>query len=95
MGCQKGQKMAQNDKKTMLCLISQEPIYHMTFIHGTHVEKYNISMFFSHFSEILLFGVSTGVKGQKMAQNDNKLSVTLHVSKSIHSMILLFVSFEK
>ena len=87
--------MAQNDKKTMLCLISQEPINHMTFIHGTHVEKYNISMFFSHFSEILLFGVSSGVKGQKMAQNDNKLSVRLHVSKSIHSMILLFVSFEK
>ena len=44
----------------------------MTFIHGIHVEKYNISMFFSHFSKILFFGVSSGVKGQKMAQNLRK-----------------------
>ena len=44
----------------------------MTFIHGAHVEKYNISMFFSHFSEILFFGVSSAVKGQKMAQNLRK-----------------------
>ena len=51
----------------------------MTFIHGTHVENYNISMFFSHFSEILIFGVTSGVKGQNMAQNHQKLSLALHV----------------
>ena len=46
----------------------------MIFIHGTRVEKDNISVFFLNFSEILFFEVSSGVKGQKMAQNDKKLS---------------------
>ena len=65
-------------------------IYHMIFIHGTHVEKHNISMFFLHFSEIIFFGVSSGVKGQKMAQNDKKLSAVLHISESIHHVIVFF-----
>ena len=62
----------------------------MIFIHGTHVEKHNISMFFLHFSEIIFFGVSSGVKGQKMAQNDKKLSAVLHISESIHHVIVFF-----
>ena len=65
-------------------------IYHVIFIHGTHVEKHNISMFFLHFSEIIFFGVSSGVKGQKMAQNDKKLSAVLHISESIHHVIVFF-----
>ena len=36
--------------------------------------------FFVHFFQILIFGVNSWVKEQKMAQNDKKLSVTLHIS---------------
>ena len=62
----------------------------MIFIHGTHVEEDNISMFFLHFAGVLFFAVSSGVKGQKMVQNDKKLSVVLHISDSIHHMIVIF-----
>ena len=63
----------------------------MIFIHGTHVEEDNISMFFFlHFTGVLFFGVSSGVKGQKMVQNDKKLSVVLRISDSIYHMIVIF-----
>ena len=37
-----------------------------------------------------VFGVNSGVKEQKMARNDKKLSVTLHISGSIHHMIVIY-----
>ena len=89
----KGQKLAQNDKKLcMSCLISPQcisgTIHHMIFIYGTHGQYLPV---FSHFFQILIFGVVSGVKGQKVAKNDKKiLSVTLHVSGSIHNMIVIF-----
>ena len=46
---------------------------------------------FLQFFQMLIFGVKSGVKGQKMAQNDQKLYlVTLHISGSIHYMIMIF-----
>ena len=52
------------------------------------MEKDNISRCFLHFFQILILGVNSGVKGQKMAQND-KNYVTLHISGSIHHMIVI------
>ena len=50
--------------------------------------KRSPSIFFFHFFKILIF--RAGVKGQKMSQNDKKnLSVTLHISGSIHFMIMI------
>ena len=48
-----------------------------------------ISPVFLHCLQILFFGVDSGVKGQKMAQNDKK-SVALHIPGSIHHMIMIF-----
>ena len=47
-------------------------------------------MSFLHFFQTLIFGVNSGVKGQKVIQNDKKLSVALHISGSIHHMIMIF-----
>ena len=49
-----------------------------------------MSRSFLHFFQILIFGVNI-VKGQEMAQNDKKLSVALHISGSIHHMMLFLV----
>ena len=45
----------------------------MILIYGTYVLKDNISSFFLHFFQILIliFGVSSGVKEQKMTWNDS------------------------
>ena len=82
--------MAQNDKKALLCLLSQGPyIIWSSFM--VHMWKKIISLcFFLHFAEVLFFGVSSGLKEQKMVQNDKKLSVVLHISDSIHHMIMIF-----
>ena len=64
----------------------------MIFFYVTHVLKDNIPCVFVHFFQILIFGVNSWVKGQKMAQNDEKLSVALHTSGSIHHMIVIFGS---
>ena len=60
-------------------------IYHMIFIFGTHVWKDNICRHFYIFFQILIFGVSNRVKGQKMTQNNKKLCL-LH---SIYSLFYL------
>ena len=58
-GGQRG-KMTQNDKRLCsLCLISQE-LYIIWSSFMVH-----ISCFFSHFSQILIFRVNSGVNGQK------------------------------
>ena len=75
----KGQKMAQNDKKLCpLHSISQEPyIICLSF-------KVHICFFFLHFLKILIFWVHKGIKGQKNPKN----CVTLHISGTIHHMIV-------
>ena len=39
---------------------------------------------------MFIFGVSSGVKGQKMTQNDKTLSAVFHISGIIHYMIVIF-----
>ena len=83
----RGGSMTQNDKRLCsLRLISQE-LYIIWSSFMVH-----ISCFFSHFSQILIFRVNSGVKGQKKkkrAQND-KNSVMLHISGTIHHMIIIY-----
>ena len=89
----KGEKMAQHYKKLCpSCLYISGTIHHMIFFYVTHVLKDNIPCVFVHFFQILIFGVNSWVKGQKMAQNDEKLSVALHTSGSIHHIIVIFGS---
>ena len=73
--------MAQNDKKLcLLCLISQEP-YVMLSSCMEHMCNRIISLVFFVFfySKFLFFGVNSGVKGQKMAQNDKKLCLSYSI----------------
>ena len=48
--------------------------------------------FFSFFQNFDFFGVVSAVKGQKMAQNDKKNSVTLHISVTRPSQIVRTVT---
>ena len=88
-GGQRG-KMTQNDKRLCsLCLISQE-LYIIWSSFMVH-----ISCFFSHFSQILIFRVNSGVKGQKKKKKKKraqkyKNSVMLHISGTIHHMIIIY-----
>ena len=51
-----------------------------------------ISRGFLNFFEIFIFWAFRGVKGQKIAQDDKKiLAVALHISETIHYMILIMV----
>ena len=51
---------------------------------------------FFHFFKMLIFWVVSGVKEQKMTENDKKyLSVALHVSGTIDHMIAIFVDLCK
>ena len=46
---------------------------------------------FLNFLKIFIFGVVSGVEGHKMVQNDkNILSVALHISETIHHMIVIY-----
>ena len=58
----------------------------MMFICGTHVEKDNISRggFFLHFFQIFIFGVNSGVKGQKVTQNNKKLCLLHSISQEAY-----------
>ena len=50
-------------------------------------------VFFSHFSQILIFRVNSGVKGQKKKKGlkmKKILSVTLHISGTMHHMIIIY-----
>ena len=50
-------------------------------------------MRFLHFFQILIFGVNSGVKRQKMAQNDKKMSAALHISGSVHHTIVILGTY--
>ena len=72
----KGQKMVQNEKRfCLLYSISQEPyIIWLSFV----VDKCKMiisPVFFLYFFKILVFWFVSGIKGQKMTQNDTKLCV--------------------
>ena len=70
----KGQKIAQNDKKlSVRCTLSQEPcITWSSFM--VHVwKKDNISRCFYNLFQVLIFSVNSGLKGEKLTQNDKKL----------------------
>ena len=54
-----------------------------------HMCKRIKSPVFLHGLQILIFVVDSGVKGQKMSQNDKK-SVALRIPGSIHHMIMIF-----
>ena len=92
LGCYgvKEQKMFQNNKN--FCL---SPSYLRNHTYGLHlwftyIKQQHLQGFFLHFFQILIFGVNSGVKGQKMAQHDKNVSVTLHVSGSIQHKIVIF-----
>ena len=74
----KGQKMAKNDKKLSAVPYISGTIHHMIFIYGTPVW---CTIYGAHFFQVLIFGVGSGVKGQKMAQNDKKLCLSHSISQ--------------
>ena len=64
----KGQKMAQDDKKILsVALHISGTTHHMILIYGTHVKKDNMSKFFLHFFQFLIFRVNNWAKEQKVA----------------------------
>ena len=62
----------------------------MIFIYGALVKKDNISRFFLHFSQIFIFRVNSGVKGQKMAKNDKKICLLHAIS---HEAYIIWCDF--
>ena len=59
-------------------------------IFGALVQNDNISRCFLNFFKIVIFQFVSGVKQQKMAQNDKKLSFMLRVSGTIYQMIVIY-----
>ena len=47
----------------------------------------SLGVFFNFF-KVLIFWVVRGVKGQKNSQNDKKMSVMLHISGTIHMIVI-------
>ena len=43
-----------------------------------------------NFSKILIFLIVRGIKGQKMLENEKKLSVWLHIAGTIHLMFVIY-----
>ena len=56
----------------------------MIFIYGTHLKKDNISECFLYFFQTLIFGANSGVKGQKLAQNDKNLFLSHSISQEAY-----------
>ena len=83
----KGQKMAQNDKNSV-CHTSYLR-NHNCLLWYTCVKWLYISRIFFYFLKMLIFWVAIGVKGQKMTQHEKKLSFVLHISGTIHHMIII------
>ena len=64
----KGEKMVQDSKKlSLLCSISQEP-YMIVIL--PRLKNDNILRHFLNVLKFIIFEVVSGVKGQKMVQND-------------------------
>ena len=73
----KGQNMAQNDKKLCLpCLVSQEAYIIWSSFMLLMCKRIISPGFFSNFFQILILGVKSELKGQKMAQHDKKICLS-------------------
>ena len=81
----KGQKMVQNDKK--FCLYVSRTIHDMKVI-MVHICKMIKSP--GVFFLILILQIVSRVKGQKMTQNDKKLSLALLILGTIHNMVVIY-----
>ena len=85
-GCsegQRGKKWPKMTKKTLLCLISQEPyIIWSSFM--VHMCNRIISPRVFYIYSKFLFGVNNGVKGKKMAQSDKKLCLSYSISQEAY-----------
>ena len=87
----KGQKKILKWQKFLsITLHISETIHNMIFRYGTHVQSDNISRHYFHFFKILIFWVLREVKGQKTVQNDKKLCVVLHISGTMHYVIVIY-----
>ena len=90
----KGQKMAQDDKKSVCC--SSYLRNHVSYdchLWYMHLCKMILSLgYFFHFFKILILWVvkgGAGVNGQKMVQNEKKLCHAPYLMNHIH-MILIY-----
>ena len=83
--------MVQNDKKFfLLCSISQEPyILWLSFIGQMCKMVISPGVFFKF--KILIFRVVSGLKGQKLAQNDKKFCLSHSVSQEPFIIWLWFL----
>ena len=88
-GALKGQNAAQNKKMKIISVVRH--------ISGT-VWSYLLVLLFKMispgfyfiFSKLWFFWVVSGVKEQKMAQNNKKFAVIVHISGNIHYMICIY-----
>ena len=65
-------------------------IHHIIVIFGTHVQNDNISRCLFHFFWILIFRVFRELKGKKWPQMKKILSLSLHISGTVHHMIVFW-----
>ena len=90
-----GGKRAKNgpkwQKSLSIALHVSGTIHHMTVIYGTHLSNDNIFRCVVHFSNILIFWVHRGVKGQKMVQNDKKFCLLHSISQEPYIIWLSFM----
>ena len=77
--------------KNSVCFVSYLRDHTSYDLHLWYTSVKGYFQFFGvFFSQILIFEVNIWVTGEKMAQNDNKLSVTVHISGSIHHVTMIF-----
>ena len=72
--------MAQNDKKIRCALYCRN--------HTSYDLCLWPKVFPKYFFQILIFGVNSGLKGRKMAQNDKKLSLSHSISQEAYIMAI-------
>ena len=94
LGGSKGKKWPKMRKKLcLLCLKSQE-LYIIWSSFMVHMSNRIISPgLFLHLFQIFIFGVKSGVKGQKMAQSDKKLCLSYFISQEACIIWLLFLLY--
>ena len=76
LGGSKGRKWSKITKKCPSCIFSQEP--YIICLKGQYLQ---ICL---HFFQILIFGVNSGVKGQKMTQSDKKWCLLHSISQGAY-----------
>ena len=87
--------MTQNDKKFCLySLISEKPYIIRSSFMVQMCKRIISPILFIHFFQILVFGVNSGVKGQKMVQNGKNLCLLYSISQEtfiIWSWVLVHI----